>query len=247
VGEGQLRTARSGGTAGLALLPLIAVATGVLILCGLGVWQVQRLQWKTHLLQRIEALKTAPPEPLAVVLNRIADHVDVDFTHVVFTCRTLQTAPVARVYAVGDLGPGDRILTACPLAAGPYRSILVDRGFLPDEAAAAYRPGGGPLEGPVVGVLRAYPATPPGSRGERGRFFSRNIPAIASELHAKDPAPVFFMLESPKPPAGGPSPQPVPTDIPNNHLGYAATWFGLAFALVGVYVASLLRRPRTTP
>jgi surfeit locus 1 family protein len=34
---------------------------------------------------------------------------------------------------------------------------------------------------------------------------------------------------------------PIPTDIPNNHLGYAITWFGLAVALIGFYIATLLR------
>ena len=37
-------------------------------------------------------------------------------------------------------------------------------------------------------------------------------------------------------------PAPIPTDIPNNHLSYAITWFGLAAALVGVYAALLWRR-----
>jgi len=36
----------------------------------------------------------------------------------------------------------------------------------------------------------------------------------------------------------------LPSDLPNNHLAYAITWFGLAAALVGVYVAMLFgRRP----
>ena len=31
------------------------------LLVGLGVWQVQRLQWKTALIERVEAGLTAPP------------------------------------------------------------------------------------------------------------------------------------------------------------------------------------------
>ena len=50
------------------------------------------------------------------------------------------------------------------------------------------------------------------------------------------------MLERPAAKGVDPIPAPVPVDIPNNHLSYALTWFGLAAALLGVYLASLWRR-----
>jgi len=227
-----------------ALAPLIFVVIGFAILCGLGVWQVQRLAWKTQLLARIAALQTAPPEPLSVVLNRVADKVDVDFTHVAFHCPTLEETPTARLYVVTDQGVGDRIITACPLNAGPFKSILVDRGYLERDAAAAFKAAGPPTAGLIVGALRKGAAatafTP--AHTPTQEWFSRDIPGIAASLGAPSPAPVFFMLESPRPTAAGPTPAPAPTDIPNNHLGYAITWFGLAAALVGVYTATLLRR-----
>ena len=44
-------------------------------------------------------------------------------------------------------------------------------------------------------------------------------------------------------------PSAPPAAFANNHLGYAITWFGLALALVGVYVALLrrtsLKQPRS--
>ena len=228
----------------VAVFPLIAVLVGVAILCGLGTWQVQRLQWKTRLIARIAALQTAPPEPLNVVLNRIPDKVDVDYTHVVFTCPTLEQTPVARIYTVGDGGVGDRIVTACPVENGAYHSILVDRGFLSAEDAARLKPSAAVLDGPIVGVLRK--ATAPNGLTPRhqagGEWFGRDVGALATTLGAVDPAPVFLFLESPRPQGFGPTPAPVPIDIPNNHLGYAITWFGLALSLVGVYIATLLRR-----
>ena len=66
---------------------------------------------------------------------------------------------------------------------------------------------------------------------------------MAHQLHAPAPAPAFAMLERPAPEAG-PVPVPLPTDIPNRHFEYAITWFGLAAALVAVYVARLFaKRP----
>jgi surfeit locus 1 family protein len=228
----------------VALLPLVFVLIGFTVLCGLGAWQIQRLQWKTHMLSRIAALQTAPPEPLKVVLNRIGDRGAVDFTHVAASCPTLEQTPAIRVYAVTDAGVGDRIVTACPIEAGPYRSILVDRGFLAQDEAARLKPSPAAVDSPIVGVLRK--ATPPSSLSPKheagGEWFSRDIAGMAAELHAEAPAPVFLFLESPKPQGFGPTPAPVPVDIPNNHLGYVVTWFGLAAALIGVYIATLLRR-----
>jgi surfeit locus 1 family protein len=229
----------------LRILAPVLVLIGVAVLCSLGVWQVHRLQWKTHLLARIAALQTAPPEPLPVVLNRIGDRgVDIDYTHAVFTCPTLLQTPYQRIYAVTDEGFGDRVVTACPLPpGGRYRSILVDRGYVANGELAKLTPGP-PVDGPVIGVLRkgagATAVTPKHQPG--GEWFDRDAGAIAAALGAADPAPVFFMLESPAPKGFGPTPMPVPTDIPNNHLGYAITWFGLAIALVGFYIATLIRR-----
>ena len=72
--------------------------------------------------------------------------------------------------------------------------------------------------------------------------FARDLPAIARELSAPDPLPYFLAVETrtnPEDPALIPA--PIPTDIPNRHLGYVITWFGLAAALAGVY-GSLLRQ-----
>ena len=232
----------------LHLFPLIAVCLGVAILLALGVWQVQRLEWKQALLARIAALQTAPPEPLDVVLNRLGRpgqpaEGEVDFVRVQTTCPTLQQTPTLKLYAILDGVLGDRLITACPLRSGRYRSLLVDRGFVDRDRLGDVRPGPS-LDGPVVGVLRRPETSSwlslPNAPAE---WHTRDLPAMAAALHAPAPAPVTLMLERPAPTASGPRPAAVPTNIPNNHLGYALTWFGLAAGLVGVYVGKL-RRPR---
>jgi surfeit locus 1 family protein len=83
--------------------------------------------------------------------------------------------------------------------------------------------------------------TPP-NQPAQNLWYARDIPAMARALGVSDPAPVFMMLEAPAPKGLAPTPAPLPADIPNNHLQYAITWFGLAAALAGVYLASLWRR-----
>jgi len=46
----------------------IACAILFAILCGLGVWQLERLQWKLDLIARVNSHMTAPPLPLSRLL-----------------------------------------------------------------------------------------------------------------------------------------------------------------------------------
>ena len=47
------------------------------------------------------------------------------------------------------------------------------------------------------------------------------------------------------PPGGWPKPGRLEVHLPDNHLQYAITWFGLAAALLGVYGWWLAGRVRT--
>ncbi len=238
------------------VIPALAVIVGVLVLTSLGVWQVQRLQWKEAMLARIAALQGAPPEPLGVVLNRLGEGGrpevgQVDFVRVQTVCPTLQQTPTLHLYAVLGGVMGRRLITACPIKAGRFRTLLVDRGFVPDETPMTNAPPRGPtLEAPLIGVLRTPPEhgwLTPASDPAKNDWRARDVPAMAEALRAPSPAPVFLMLETPRPQSGVPMPAAVPTDIPNNHLGYALTWFGLALGLIGVYLASLLRPSSPLP
>ncbi len=223
----------------------IATVIGLAILIALGTWQVRRLAWKEDLLRRIAALQSAAARPVEPVLSRLAHGEDVNFTRVVATCPGLAAAPFLELYAIKDGQAGSRLISACRAPSLAYRTLLVDRGFTPDSVDARPRvdpSDTAPTE--VTGVLR----TPdrrnlfsPANRPER--WFTRDIPAMAAALKAPDPAaPVFLFAESrTNPDFGALTPAPVPADIPNRHLEYAITWYGLAAALAGVYAAMLLK------
>jgi surfeit locus 1 family protein len=236
---------RGGFPVGLTLATAIALA----ILLALGTWQVQRLHWKQQLLARIAALQAAPAQDLDQVLGRVAKDADADFTRVSAICKYIATAPFLELYSVRDGQAGSRLISACEVEGGGYRSILVDRGFVPDTVSARPSVLTGPQPDPiavvpVVGVLRVpehgNSFTPPNTAQ---RWFTRDVAAMAAALKAPDPAPLFLMAET----ATNPEwkaliPAPIPADIPNRHLEYALTWYGLAAALLGVYAAMLFKR-----
>lgn len=228
----------------LTLFTLLAFV----VLVGLGAWQVQRLKWKEDLLARIAELQSAPARKVGDVLQARSRGEDVDFTRVGVRCTGLQAAPYLQLYGLKDGAAGVRLVSACQLPDGPYGSILIDRGFISDEVAdrPAIEASRTVIE--VVGILRspdrASFVTPPNEVGAN-RWYSRDVTAMARALEASRPAPVFLMAETSTNPSFRPlQPAPVPADIPNRHLEYAGTWFGLAGALLAVYAAMLFRRLR---
>ncbi|MBE7218490.1 MAG: SURF1 family protein [Caulobacteraceae bacterium] len=261
----ETTASRRGVGVRLVAVTLVSLAA-LAVLVALGAWQLQRKAWKEELLHRIAALQSAPPEPLAVVLNRAADPAapgrsrgvrGLDFTRVQTLCDGLPGRGL-HLYGLRADGPGWRQIAACTLPPGlPYRSLLVDLGFerLPPVSAPALQPVTLPArDASVVGVLR-LPDPPawtdrlvgvPAPADANGQWMRRNVPAMAAALHAPDPAP--FMLELETPVAGpGLVPSPLPAGEALERIGeYAPTWFGLALALIGVYVAFVIRtlRPR---
>ncbi len=228
------------------VLAPVLVAIGVAILIGLGVWQLQRKAENSRMLAAVAALQGAAPKPLDVVLKRVGDRrVSLDFVRVQFACPTLFRSPSVRVYSLTDNGPGWRTVVACPLMDAPYGSVLVDRGFTPQEAVSG--PNSEALNtAPVIGVLRRAPPpnfANPKHNAASGGWYGRDLPALATALHAANPLPLFLILESPGSGPLGPKPTPLPVEVRDN-LQYALTWFGLAGALIGVYIATQIARRR---
>lgn len=242
------RSARARG--GFPVGMTLAVAAAMALLIALGVWQLQRLKWKEDLLAHVAALQSAKAQPLEPVLDARARGRDVGFTRVAVACPGLGAAPYLELYGLREGGAGARLISACQVASARYRTILVDRGFVADTVSA--RPpvdaaDRAPVE--LVGVLRnPEPATfvTPKNRPDANRWYSRDVAAMARALGADRPAPVFLMAETSSNPGWRAlAPSPLPAEIPNRHLEYAITWFGLAGALAAVYAAVLLRRRKT--
>lgn len=221
----------------------ITVAIALAILVGLGTWQLQRLAWKREVLERIAALQAAPTRPIGPVLEQLAEGADADFTRVTAICPGLGVAPFLELYSVREGQAGSRLVSACRVASGRYATVLVDRGFVADTISA--RPTTAVSEAPVeiTGVMRKpEPGNAFSPPNQPGRWYTRDVAAMAAQLGASQPAPLFLMAEtSSNPEWKALVPAPIPTDIPNRHLEYALTWYGLAGALLGVYAAMLLR------
>lgn len=215
---------------GRMISALLLGLVGVALLCSLGVWQVQRMHWKAGVLAAIDAMIVAEPADLPAVQDPQADR----YRPVRFSGR-FTGAVIEVLSGLKDVGPGVRVIEAFETAAG--RRILVDRGFLADEARALPRP---PKAAEVLGNLHwpqdADAYTPPPD-AKTGLWFARDVPAMAQALGTEA---VFVVARKPT----GDGILPVPVDsasIPNDHWGYAITWFSMAFAWAGMTVFLLWR------
>jgi surfeit locus 1 family protein len=225
----------------LRFRPLVGFTAFVLpvfvLLIGLGVWQLERLQWKLALIAQIHYNMAASPISLdaAIALGDRAQYRPVVLSGHFDNAREVYT------FTTGpDGAPVYHVLTPLTLSGG--RTMMIDRGYIPTSLRdPAARPGSEP-QGVmrVVGIWRnpdrPGPFTPAPNLKERV-WFTRDIAGIAEAEHLKLAAPALLeATASPKDrnwPRGGQT----RVDIPNDHLQYALTWFLLAGALLVVYFA----------
>jgi cytochrome oxidase assembly protein ShyY1 len=96
----------------------------------------------------------------------------------------------------------------------------------------------------IVGVLR-WPEMrnyfTPADDPKNNLWFLRDSNSIATFKKWVTAAPFYIDQEEPTPSGGWPKPGKLETHLPDNHLQYAITWFGLAFALAVVYLVWLAR------
>lgn len=114
--------------------PGFTVAAVILtaILIGLGVWQLQRLQWKLALIAEVNGHMAAAPVSLDAALAMSADAVQ--YRRVALSGR-FDNAKEAYVFTTDANGtPVYHVLTPFQLDDG--RQLMVDRGYVPKEMLA---------------------------------------------------------------------------------------------------------------
>ncbi|HXV01803.1 MAG TPA: SURF1 family cytochrome oxidase biogenesis protein [Caulobacteraceae bacterium] len=227
----------------------LAVAIGMGLLAALGTWQLHRLAWKQDLLARIAASQRSGPRPIEAVLAAARRGEDVGFMRVAATCGpAVATSAPAYRYAVRDGAVAWRLMGVCPLTGAAYGAIALDRGLV-DRFAGQMAPRAAPFAAPaaVVGVLRApgghWPVDPAPAHQADGSLVVHAVDgATLKTLAGPGAAPYYLAVESETPPLPGVRPAALPQDIPNNHLVYALTWFGLAGVLLWTFIAYVWRR-----
>ena len=233
---------------GRAILTWIAFLAALAVLLSLGTWQVQRLQWKERLLSDMAERRVAPSVPLADIEAMAAKGEDIEYRPVTVT-GVFANNRERHFFATWHGRTGYHVYT--PLRLSDGRFLFVNRGFVPFEAKEPEMRKQGQLTGEqtVTGLARARLAGKPSSIVPdndlaKNIFYWKDLDAMAAStgIAAEALVPFFVDAGDAVNPKGLPIGAVTQFDLPNNHLQYAVTWYGLAAALAGVGLYALLRR-----
>lgn len=215
----------------IILSVVVIGALGTLI--GLGLWQLDRREWKNALITDFEAKLAAP----AITLTS-APGENQAWRRVSFTGIWGKTAPV-RIRSRtlhGEVG----VDFAAPFILANDDVIVVRLGWMRDPASApTLRTEPTLIEGVLFPTPRPTAFTPDNTPPDRWLWLDPKPIAIAAGLPAARTSPLALNLKNAP---DGLTARPAYPSIPNDHLQYAMTWFSLAIALLAMAFFVLRQR-----
>jgi cytochrome oxidase assembly protein ShyY1 len=234
-------SARRRRIAGLGIFTLLVL----LLLIGLGAWQLQRRAEKHALIAQLTERLAATPEalPLPEQWKGLTPATD-EFRRVRFSA-TYEARSDAMFYSSGSAirddisGPGTWAFLLARLPSGEH--VVINTGFVQNtmqdraqqDRAVTRLVTGVPVT--LTGYLR-FPESAGALTAQENLsarlWFVRDHRAMAKALGWGEVAPFYIDLEAPVPESGIPKPGPLDVHLKDDHLQYAITWFALAFAVV---------------
>jgi surfeit locus 1 family protein len=229
---------------GFTIFAVISIA----LLCGLGVWQSLRLPQKLEKIARLQHGLAAPAEPIETVWPR-AQGMDIaaklDYRKVSVRGH-FSSERQLYFFATGANGQPEYHVLAPFITAGSDR-LLVDRGLA--KPGASLQGGTPPPQGErtIIGILR-QPSAPnwftPKSDPVHGITYTRDPGSISAAFGMAKLMPMFLEADAAPNPGGWPKGGQTVVDLPNNHLSYAVTWFGLALGMLCIWFSYNFSRGR---
>lgn len=219
------------------------VAMMLVILISLGVWQFQRLQWKTDLLAEVEASVTAPPLTSLEDLERaIAADEPVDFRRIVFQSSPVAGEPIYAVYRTQQGGIYWDLFQQYSNIFGRFETVLDDA--KPDGTAVS--PAtlvadihvGYVREDHPMGTVEGWLKSKPNRTTNRWFKFNQTGDWGDEDTRLSHYIDIEQTLPFDTADRGQAAASALPVRRPtirNNHRDYMLTWFSFAILLVIFY------------
>ena len=239
------------------VVPALLSLLGLMVLIGLGTWQLQRRAWKDTIIATLKARSGAPAITATASWPGLPCH-DLKDTGLANPCEyqpvivrgTFDHARERHIFTAAPnapgIGPGRGFWVFTPMKLeGAGKTVFVNRGFVPEALKEAGKRVVGQTTQAVeiTGLYRSVQT--------RGWFDGENDAArniwyvrAPSEMWPVDPAggvldEMWAYVDATGPVPAGEWPLPLGgrVELANRHLEYAITWFGLAATLAGIFGA----------
>lgn len=232
--------------------PTVFTIPAVLVLLGLGSWQLDRLAWKTELIDGIQSRLATPPATLPALLFEADGSLEsIQYRRVRLAGTFLHDAEMYLAARSMNGNPGYHVVTPFRLTGDGV--VMIDRGWVPYERKEPSQRPAGQIAGEVT--LDAVVRVPrpeknwlqPDNEPQNNMWFWVDLPAMSAHAGiADEAAPVYVEAATAETPGGFPIGGQTRVNLPNDHLQYALTWYALAVILVVIYVV-YHRQPTTRP
>lgn len=215
-----------------SLWPTLFLIASLPILLWLGTWQLQRLEWKLGLVERMEARLDAP----AIAIEDVNPGVDDEFRRYRVSGTFDEVTEFHWLATSETYGIGYLIFS--PLTLEDGRKVIVNRGFVPSPLKEAMddRPGGREAFEAIARVPETPGALDATNDVAANIWFTRDIAAMAALAGGGRYLPIYLEKAGVVPEEVWPKPGAAKVTLVNNHLDYALTWYGLALVLVVIYL-----------
>lgn len=197
----------------------------IVIFCSLGTWQLYRLDWKKNLILEIE--QGLNENPVLFNSTAIQDYKKVFLEGKYFFDKQIY------LYALNDSGqPGYEVLT--PFKTNIGFNVLINRGWIPNNLKNSTEINLDPNSNyKLTGILKKHsiknPFKPKNDINNNIWFY---LDKGETSSFTKFELPDFSIVLSSKQQASPPYLKKITSDLPNNHLSYAITWYLISIAIM---------------
>jgi len=204
------------------LLPILCLFF-FCVFSSLGIWQLQRLQWKEALIERVESRLNLTPIPAPAKS---------EWENITADTHEYKPVTVEGYWLMQALQQDDSSL------------IFINRGFVPMDWQGKNEHSD-KIE--VTGLLRISEGSgfwPRRNDPERDRWYSRQLEAFATSRNLENVAPFFIDARASLNQADAPIGGLTIVTFRNTHLTYALTWFVMALGTLAAFIFLIIHNKR---
>ena len=216
------------------------------LLLWLGWWQYERLQWKEQLIGEIEAQLSAEPIPISGNVGMLDAGRDIDYRPVSVN-GIFDHQHEAYFLATQAGASGWHVYTPLKLA-DDAATVFINRGFVPYDKRDPKTRLEGQIEGEITitGLARSALSEKPSfvvpENDPAGQtYYWKDLASMSAQAGLSGDLVLPLFVDAGTAPNAGGLPRGGVTIVtmPNNHLQYMLTWWGLAAALAVIMLIYL--------